>query len=202
MTSFANVQHRIVRDLRATITGSRSQRSESHEDINFCQRFGRRQHSRDVLGNFFLQFREHFLFERLRLIFGTQDFVFVLLQLRSDVSFLILQRLLANIFVRNFAPVSSRHFKVVPKNLVEADLQVWNSRPFAFLSLIRRDPLLTAFRQVSQLIQLSAESFPDHATVRHRDRRIVLDRVVYGGTHFRTEIDSFFQCLQAFRRSL
>src|SRR5260370_29934811 len=107
------------------------------------------------------------------LLLGGQHLLLVLLEVRSNVTFGIFERLLALVVGRDFGGVGVSDLDVVAEDLVESDLQAGDSGAADLLSLKASDPILPAAGDRMELIEGAIVAPADHTSFSRAERRLV-----------------------------
>ncbi len=103
--------------------------------------------STDLLEEAFFNFENAF--------FGSENLLFVFLELRSRISLGANESLLPVVVGGNQMPVGIRDLDVVAKHAIESNLQGRDSRPFTLADFQRCEITLAALRKNAQFIQRS-----------------------------------------------
>ncbi len=176
MTTLPKIQYRLVGQLGTTVASRCRQHTQAAQDIQASQYRSTGLEPQALGRNPVPDHTKELLLQRHRLLLGSQHLLLVLLQLRSHVTFLVLQRLFADVLLGHLAQLCRGHLQVVAKHLVEAHLQIRDPRPLAFARLVRRNPLLATASQATQSIQLFVKTVPDHPPLGHQQGRLVDQR--------------------------
>jgi len=106
------------------------------------------------LSDLFTELGEQCRFHLEQSILSAQDFLLITLQLLGDVALRIHQGLFPNPLFRDLVLMGVGHLEIISEHFVEADLQRGNAGTKGFGLLQFRKPLLSAVRQLPELIQL------------------------------------------------
>ena len=104
---------------------------------------------------------------------GTQDLLFVLLQLGGDEALPAGDGLLAHVVRGHHGEVRLADLDVIAEDPIEADLEGGDTRTGALALLDGRDGGAAAPADLAQLVELRVDSVADHPALAHRGRRSV-----------------------------
>ncbi len=137
---------------------------EGQQDIKNGQVLGHLLQPGDLLSDFFPDLKEKLVFQLVDPGLGSQHPVFVFLQLRGDKPFAVNQGLFPLVIGGHQRQVGLGYLNVIAKNLVVADLQRGDTRPFSLPFLNLGDQGLAGVTDLPQLIQLPVEACLDQAS--------------------------------------
>ena len=169
-----DVQHAVLRELRADVAVPRRRLREAAEEVHLRHRRRRLQDARRLVRHLPAHLPENGALQLLQPLLRVQDQRLKLLQLRRDVPLGVHQRLPPDVLLRHPRQVRVGHFQVVAEDPVVADLQRPDARPLALLPLQSGDVLLGVPRRRSQVVQLLREPRPHDAPVAALRRRVVV----------------------------
>ena len=180
---FENVQHRVaaVHDVqgrlvdqhRTAVAVPRREIGQTRQHIEMGKRRGGDLQAPSGRMYRLTQCDEQLVLQCLGLLVGRQHLLFVLLQLRRDIAFRVLECLLANVAVRHVLLLRGGDFDVVAKDLVIAHLQFGNAGPRDFPSLVLGHPLFSAGRQFAKVVQFGVIAGADDPTFLDSQRAFV-----------------------------
>ncbi len=130
------------------------------------------------------------------LLLGSQHLLLVLLEVRSNVTFGIFERLLALVVGRDFGGVGVSDLDVVAEDLVESDLQAGDSGAADLLSLKASDPILPAAGDRMELIECAIVAPADHTSFSRAERRLVHEGGIQQFAQIRAELQAGLQVTQ------
>ena len=196
MTPLDNRQHRLLDDFGPAIVAVASQLGQGDQHVELGQHGGRGLH-RPLRGRHLVaKLQEQLVFQVLRLFVGREDFFFVFLQLRRDVTLGVLDRLLADEVVGHLFAMGVGHLQVVAKHLVVADLEVGDAALLGDLRLVAGDPLLAAAGQFPQGVEIGMVAVADKAAFAGQERAVVNQRRLQRAPQLGAKVDLRFQLVQ------
>ena len=149
------------------------------------------------------QGRVQLVFQLVSPLLGTEDFFFVLLELRRDVPLGVLDRLLADVVARDARAagvgLGVRDLDVIAEDLVEADLEAGYPRLADLLGLELGDPGLAAAGMAAKLVELGMITVADQAAFLDRQRRIVDQGGLDLGADLRAELQGGLELVEPLR---
>ena len=196
MTAKFNFENRFGHNGRPNVVARAGQFGESGQHIDFGKRLRRRLKSRGGGGNHLAKLDEYVELPLRQLVLGGEDLLFVLLELRRDVTLGVFERLLANVIRRHLLAMRVRDFEVIAEHRVEADLHARDAGPLAFGGLILGHPLLAAGSQLAKLVDIGAIAVANEIAIARRERAFVDERLFQRAANIGAQIEPRFDVLQ------
>ena len=107
----------------------------------------------------------------MNLALSADDFLFIFLQLWSDVAFAICKRLLANPVLRHLVLVCVSYLKIIAKHIVETYLQTLNAR-YLTLPLLNLEQIVFSREcYLAQFVKFCRHTIGNDITLGNEQRR-------------------------------
>ncbi len=199
MPPFADIENRLLDDLRPAVVAPHGHDGERGEHIQLRQDGGSRLQAGGLDGDAFAQSGKELQLQRNRLLLGPQDFVLVLLEGRRDVAFLVFERLLADVVGRNFLRLGGGDFEVITEDAVEPDFQIGDACAGDLIGLILGDPFLAAAGQPAEFVELDVIPALKDAPFRRGEREFIGEGLFNLRPHVRAQIELCFELAEPVR---
>ena len=186
VTALLYVEHNIVGHLRAHIAVLVGSLGERQQAVETCRHRGVDLYVRNIglhVGN---KLVEETCLERQNLLVGTHDLLLILLQLLSDVTLSLGERLLAHPLWRHLVLIGVAHLKIISKHVVVAHLERGNARA-----------LRLALLDLPQLVKLGREAVGNDAALGHELWRVGLQLLLYALSESLTQVYLLAHVLQS-----
>ena len=143
------------------------------------------------------QLREQLRLKFQNLLVGAKYLLLILFQLWRDVSLCLCQGLLPYPVGRHAVLERVAHFKVIAEHVVVAHLQRGDACRLGLTLLYLQQVVLSAARDVPQLVELLAVSLGNHVAFRHELWRVGLYLLLYPVAQALTEVHLLAEAFQA-----
>ena len=165
MTPLANMEYRLFDHRGARVMIFRGDLRQGTERVEHGERTGGALNFTPFGGDFLPQSDEKIVFERFGLFLRAENLLLVDFEFLGNIAFGVFERLLADIFRRNFIAVQARYLDIIAENGIKADFERRNSRARRFRGLIRRQPLLAAASEFTVFVEFGVITGSDKAAV-------------------------------------
>ena len=176
MAAFADTNTRLIAKSRAAVVEGLRALGEVHQHIELRQRAGALLQIAKMRQQHIEKFIVQLLFQRQRLPFGGQHFVFILLQLRNNIALGVLEGLATDVVDRRMLALTAANLDVVAVDGIVAYLQRVQPQALALANFQSVEVIGRAIGQPAPLIEFRVIAGGDNAAVANQYRRRIDNR--------------------------